>query len=59
MDEHYRSRPMTTRDYIISVLDVTTEVATCVFEFCVRNYKRNIQPVVYPLCKVAVNYTIK
>ena len=44
---HYQNRPMTTRDYAISVLDLTTDVATCVFEFCVRNYKRKIKPAVY------------
>ena len=55
---HYQNQPMTTRDYAISVLDVITDVATYVFKFCVRNYKKKIQPVVYPVYRATADYTI-
>lgn len=55
---HYQSQQTTTRDYAIRALDVTTDVATCVFEFCVRNYKRKIHPVVYPAYRATADYTV-
>jgi len=48
----------TLRDYAITAVDVTTDIATVVFDFCVRNYKRKVQPVVYPVYKAAADYTV-
>lgn len=53
---HYRTPR--TRDYVLTLLDNTGDVVITVFDFCVRNYKRHCQPVVYPIYKSTTDYVV-
>ena len=45
-----------TRGYVLTIFDNTQYVAINVFDFCVRNYKRHCQPVIYPIYKSTIDY---
>ena len=59
MNNIHRYYIVSTRDCITRAVDITTDITTCMFDFCVRKYKRTVQPAVYPFFKTTSEYTIK
>ena len=44
-----RYRHMFIKKYIIGAADISTDAIIYAFDFCIRNYKKNFQPILYSL----------